>query len=200
MTLPTMGSGRHTAALRGPARETWARFFRNRSMIAGLVLLAPVLAISLVLPAFYPVDPFEIVWAPLAPPGAGPGIPLGSDLVGRDILAGIVHGGRATLAVGASAAAIAVVLGIGIGAAAGFYGGLVNESLMRLTEFFQTLPALLFAMVVVSLFGPAFPQSPPPSASSAGRRSPVSPEPSSSGSASSTTSPHPAPSAPRTGA
>ena len=157
MTLPAPGSGRHAAARRGPARETWARFFRNRSTIAGLLLLAPVLAVALVLPAFYPVDPFEIVWAPLAPPGAGPGIPLGSDLVGRDILAGIVHGGRATLAVGASAAAIAVVLGIGIGAAAGFYGGLVNELLMRLTEFFQTLPALLFAMVVVSLFGPGLP-------------------------------------------
>ena len=157
MTLPALGPGRDTSALRGPARETWARFVRNRSTIAGLVLLAPVLAIALVLPAFYSVDPFEIVWAPLAPPGAGPGIPLGSDIVGRDVLAGIVHGGRATLAVGAVAAAIAVVLGIGIGAAAGFYGGLVNESLMRLTEFFQVLPALLFAMVVVSLFGPRLP-------------------------------------------
>ena len=157
MTLPAHGPGRHTAAIRGPARETWARLFRNRSTIVGLLLLAPVLAISLVLPAFYPVDPFEIVWAPLAPPGAGSGIPLGSDIVGRDVLAGIVHGGRATLAVGAIAAAIAVVLGIGIGAAAGFYGGLVNELLMRLTEFFQVLPALLFAMVVLSLFGPGLP-------------------------------------------
>ena len=96
MTLPALRPGRHTAANRDPARETWARFFRNRSTIAGLLLLAPVLAIALVLPAFYPVDPFEIVWAPLAAPGASPGIPLGSDIVGRDVLAGIVHGGRAT--------------------------------------------------------------------------------------------------------
>ena len=200
MTLPAHGPGRHTAAIRGPARETWARLFRNRSTIVGLLLLAPVLAISLVLPAFYPVDPFEIVWAPLAPPGAGSGIPLGSDIVGRDVLAGIVHGGRATLAVGAIAAAIAVVLGIGIAAAAGFYGGLVNELLMRLTEFFQVLPALLFAMVVVSLFGPGLPTvavaigvvSWPPVARLT--------RPSSSGSGSSATSPRPAPSAPRTGA
>ena len=154
MTVPAHGSRRHAAAIRGPTGETWAKFLRNRSTIAGLVLLAPVLATALVLPALYPVDPFEIVWAPLAPPGAGPTIPLGSDLVGRDVLAGIIHGGRTTLAVGAIAAAIAVVLGIGIGAAAGFYGGLVNDLLMRLTEFFQVLPALLFAMVVVSLFGP----------------------------------------------
>ena len=154
MTLPALGPDRNAVAIHGPARQTWTRFVRNRSAISGLVLLAPVLAIALVLPAFYPVDPFEIVSAPLTPPGAGPGIPLGSDVVGRDILAGIVHGGRATLAVGAIAATIAVVLGIGIGAVAGFYGGLVNALLMRLTEFFQVLPALLFAMVVVSLFGP----------------------------------------------
>ena len=72
--------------------------------------------------------------------------------MGRDVLAGIIHGGRATLAVGASAALITVIIGISIGAAAGFYGGFVDEMLMRLTEFFQVLPALLFAMVLVSLF------------------------------------------------
>ena len=73
---------------------------------------------------------------------------------GRDVLAGIVHGGRASLAVGLSAAAICVIAGIAVGAAAGFYGGLLYEALMRLTEFFQVLPALLFAMTLVSLFGP----------------------------------------------
>ena len=55
---------------------------------------------------------------------------------------------------GASAAAICVIIGIAIGAAAGFYGGLLDEGLMRITEFFQVLPALLFAMALVSLFGP----------------------------------------------
>ena len=60
-----------------------------------------------------------------------------------------------TLAVGASAAAICVIIGIAVGAAAGFYGGLLDEGLMRITEFFQVLPALLFAMALVSLFGPS---------------------------------------------
>ncbi len=106
------------------------------------------------MPAFYPVDPFDIVWRPLAPPGETPVVPLGSDFAGRDVLAGIVHGGRSTLAVGAGAAAICVIIGIALGAAAGFYGGLVDEALMRVAEFFQVLPALLFAMTLVSLFGP----------------------------------------------
>ena len=138
----------------GPAGEMSARFLRNRSAIAGLVLLALVLAMTFVVPAFYPADPFDIVWRPLAPPGAAPAIPLGSDFLGRDVLAGIVHGGRATLAVGASAAAICVIVGIAVGAASGFYGGLVDAALMRIAEFFQVLPALLFAMALISLFGP----------------------------------------------
>ena len=138
----------------GPARRTWSAFIRNGSAIAGLALIALVLGIVLILPVLYPVDPFDIVWRPLAPPGEAPAIPLGSDFLGRDVLAGIVHGGRATLAVGAGAAAICAVVGIAVGAAAGFYGGLLDEGLMRLTEFFQVLPALLFAMTLVSLFGP----------------------------------------------
>ena len=148
------GDARAMTPVRSPAREMWARFIRNGSAIAGLVLIALVLAMTLIVPAFYPVDPFDIVWRPLAPPGEAPAIPLGSDFLGRNVLAGIVHGGRATLAVGASAAAICMIIGIAIGAAAGFYGGLLDEGLMRITEFFQVLPALLFAMALVSLFGP----------------------------------------------
>ena len=140
----------------GPVRQTWGMVLRNGSAVSGLALLASVLAMTLIVPAFYPADPFDIVWRPLAPPGEAPALPLGSDFLGRDVLAGIVHGGRATLAVGASAAAICVIIGIAVGAAAGFYGGLVDGGLMRIAEFFQVLPALLFAMTLVSLFGPDF--------------------------------------------
>ena len=151
--MTARGNTHGTTPARSPAREMWAAFIRNRSAIAGLILIALVLAMTLIVPAFYPVDPFDIVWRPLAPPGQAPTIPLGSDFVGRDVLAGIVHGGRASLAVGASAAAICLIIGIAIGAASGFYGGFVDEGLMRIAEFFQVLPALLFAMALVSLFG-----------------------------------------------
>ena len=144
-----------TRVRRSPAREARLEFLRNRSTVAGLVLTGLVLAVSLIAPAFYSVDPFDVVWRPLAPPGESWAVPLGSDFVGRDMLAGIMHGGRASLAVGAIAATLCLVIGIAVGAAAGFYRGLLDEALMRVTEFFQVLPALLFAMALVSLFGPS---------------------------------------------
>ena len=152
--MSVRGNTDATASGASPARAMRSSFFRNGSALAGLVLVSLVLAATLIAPAFYPVDPFDIVWRPLAPPGEALAIPLGSDFAGRDVLAGILHGGRATLAVGAGAAAICAVIGIALGAAAGFYGGLVDEALMRVAEFFQVLPALLFAMTLVSLFGP----------------------------------------------
>ena len=152
--MTVRGHTHATTPVRSPARQMWPRFVRNKSAIAGLVLLTLMLVMTLIVPAFYPDDPFDIVWRPLAPPGEAAAIPLGSDFLGRNVLAGIVHGGRATLVVGASAAVICVIIGITLGAAAGFYGGLLDEGLMRITEFFQVLPALLFAMALVSLFGP----------------------------------------------
>jgi len=79
---------------------------------------------------------------------------LGTDQLGRDILAGIINGGRATLAVGGAAAFLTCAIGIVVGALAGFHAGWVDGTLARVTEFFQVLPPLLFAMVFVALFSP----------------------------------------------
>ena len=138
--------------VQSPFRETVKMFFRNYAAVAGLVILLAILIMTLIGPLIYPVDPFEMVWAPLAPPGEE-GFLLGTDYLGRDLVAGIVYGGRATMAVGISAALITVFIGITVGALAGFYRGWVEELLMRITEFFQVLPTLLFAMVLVGLFG-----------------------------------------------
>ena len=140
-----------------PAREAWHMFLRNRSAIVGMALLFLVVLVTLLGPLIYAVDPFAIVWTPFTPPGEAMAALLGTDYLGRDVLAGIIHGGAATLAVGASAALITVVIGVAMGAFTGFYGGFVDEVLMRITEFFQVLPPLLFAMVLVSLFSPTLP-------------------------------------------
>jgi peptide/nickel transport system permease protein len=137
-----------------PAREAWRMFIRNKSAALGLILLLGVIGMTLLGPSLYPVDPFDIVWAPFTPPGEEALVPLGTDYLGRDVLAGIIKGGGATLAVGASAAMLTVFIGITIGAFAGFHGGVADEVLMRITEFFQVLPPLLFAMVLVALFSP----------------------------------------------
>ena len=99
-------------------------------------------------------DPFEIRAAPLTPP-FDPEAWFGTDYLGRDVMTSLLYGGRATLLVGAIAALLSVFIGTAIGAFAGYYGGRIDGVLMRITEFFQVLPALLFAMVVVTLFSPS---------------------------------------------
>jgi peptide/nickel transport system permease protein len=128
-------------------------FLRNPAAVAGLLLFAAILAATLFGPALYGVDALDIVDAPLTPPGSA--TPFGTDYLGRDLLAAVLLGGRATMLVGAAAAILSVAIGTTLGAAAGWYGGRVDALLMRVTELFQTLPALLFAMVVVTLFRPS---------------------------------------------
>ncbi|MDQ0606857.1 peptide/nickel transport system permease protein [Variovorax sp. W1I1] len=136
-----------------PGMEAMRMFLRNPAAIAGMVMLVLMLAVAIAGPWLYPADPFEIRTAPLTPPFSEDAW-LGSDYLGRDVLTALIYGGRATLLVGAVAALLSVVIGITLGAFAGYYGGKIDAALMKLTEFFQVLPALLFAMVVVTLFSP----------------------------------------------
>ncbi len=135
-----------------PLAEMARMFFRNHAAVAGLALLVFIIAFTFVGPYLHPTDPFEMVWAPFSPPGEE-GFLLGTDYLGRDILAAMMVGGQVSMAIGLSAAVISVVIGVSIGAFAGYYGGVVEEALMRFTEFFQVLPTLLFSMVIVALFG-----------------------------------------------
>jgi peptide/nickel transport system permease protein len=121
----------------------------------GLVVLVMVMLIMLVGPSWYGVAPFGISAPPFTEPFTDSRYWLGSDYLGRDIVAGMLIGGRATLLVGVSSAAITVFIGITVGALAGYFGGWIDALLSRLTELFQVLPALLFAMVLVTLFEPS---------------------------------------------
>ncbi|WP_370232365.1 ABC transporter permease [Cognatishimia sp.] len=138
-----------------PGREAWRMFRRNVPAMAGLFVLIGVIGATLYGQLVYAGNPFEIVWAPHELPGATAEFPFGTDYLGRDLVAGLLKGGAPTLAVGAAAALLTMVIGITIGALAGFYGGWADTLLMRVTEFFQVLPALLFAMVLVTLFSPS---------------------------------------------
>ena len=138
-----------------PAREAWRMFRRNIPALVGVFILAVIILLTLYGQFFYTGDAFDIVWAPHERPGVTPEFPLGTDYLGRDLVAGLLTGGGATLAVGATAAMITMIIGITFGALAGFYGGWVDNLLMRITEFFQVLRALLFAMVLVTLFSPS---------------------------------------------
>ena len=141
-----------TPKARPPIAEAAEMFVKNHAAVAALVVLTLIVLGAIFGPMLYPTDPFEMVWAPFTPPGTE-GFLLGTDYLGRDLLSGILHGARVSLAIGLAAAFMSVFIGITVGAVAGFYRGWVEEALMRFTEFFQVLPTLLFSMVIVALFG-----------------------------------------------
>lgn len=142
-------------AATSPLKEAWMVYRRNKAALLGTVLLMAVIALVIYGTFFYNADPYEIVWAPQTPPGTAASVPLGTDYLGRDLLRGLLKGGGPTLAVGAVAAIITLVIGISLGGIAGFFGGWIDDLLMRITEFFQVLPALLFTMVIVAVFSPS---------------------------------------------
>ncbi len=150
---PTPRSGAIPKA-QGPLGQAAAMFFKNRGAVIGLALLVLIITASLAGPFLLHADPFDVAGAPMTPP-LEDGHWLGTDYVGRDIFTGIVYGGRATLAVALAATAFNLVIGLSVGALAGYYQGATNTLLMKITEFFQVLPPLLFAMVIVSLFSPS---------------------------------------------
>lgn len=118
---------------------------------AGGVMIALVLFGVLLAPLLTSADPMALGRSPLQPPG--PAGFMGTDDLGRDMMALVLYGGRVSLLVGLISAVIAVGLGLAVGIVAGFFGGAIDEALMRVTEVFQILPRLLVAIVVVTLLG-----------------------------------------------
>lgn len=146
MTQEETKSGAH------PTYEALRMFVENRAAMVASLILMLITVMAIIGPALYPVDPYDLVWSPFTAPGAH-GFLLGTDYLGRDLLAGLIHGARVSIIVGISAAIMSIFIGVSVGALAGYYGGWVEEVLMRITEFFQVLPPLLFSMVIVALFG-----------------------------------------------
>lgn len=128
-------------------------YFRSPPAVIGLVLLLVVIAMALSAPFLFPRDPLALAGRPLVWPFTNPRFPLGTDNSGRDIAAQIFYGARISLMIGGVATIIAVAIGIVIGAVSGYYGGWVDNILMRITEAFQTLPNFLLLLVLVAVFG-----------------------------------------------
>ncbi|HUH94565.1 MAG TPA: ABC transporter permease [Casimicrobiaceae bacterium] len=133
-------------------RNFWRRFRRNHAAAGAAVVLAVVVLVAVLGPLVYATSPFDMVGAPYSLPFGE--FPLGTDVSGRDILAGIVHGAGVSLLIGVISALTATTLGIAVGALAGYYGGVIDDVLMRMTEFFLTIPSFVLAVVLVAIFSP----------------------------------------------
>ncbi len=130
-------------------------FLRSPDAVAGIVILAVLGAAALFAPLLFPADPLSIAGAPLIAPFTDISHILGTDRLGRDVLAELFHGARTSLAVGLAAAAASIFAGSVIGTIAGFAGGIVDDILMRFTDAFQTVPNFLLALAFVSVVGPS---------------------------------------------
>jgi len=128
-------------------------YFRSPPAVIGLLLLLVVIAMAVSAGWLFPRDPLALAGRPLVWPFTNPRFPLGTDNSGRDIAAQIFYGARISLLIGGVATVIAVAIGIVIGAVSGYYGGWVDNVLMRVTEAFQTLPNFLLLLVLIAVFG-----------------------------------------------
>jgi peptide/nickel transport system permease protein len=147
-----------SAALPLPAKASplggaLRRFVRNRAALCGAVVLLAIIVIAIAAPWYFPRDPLRIVGRPEIWPFVNPRFLLGTDSLGRDIAAMIAHGARASLMIGLCASLTATLIGVTIGASAAYFGGWVDEVLMRFTELFQVVPGLIFVLSIVSILG-----------------------------------------------
>ncbi|MBF9265376.1 ABC transporter permease [Paracidovorax cattleyae] len=133
----------------------WRRFCRNKGAVFGLVVLMLVGLVTALGPFIAQNNPWDMVGMPFAHPGTEAGLPLGTDTMGRDIFAGIVAGARVSLLIGVVSTVVSLLIGVSIGAIAGYFGGWVDATLMRLTELFQAVPSFALAIVLVAIFEPS---------------------------------------------
>lgn len=132
----------------------WQLFSRNRGAVLGLGILALITFMAATASLFFPEDPFSLAGKSMSLPGEN-GFLLGSDSLGRDVAAGIAHGAKTSLLIGLMATIVAVFVGIVMGALAGYYGGWIDNLLMRVTEMFQTIPSFIFAILLVAIMKPS---------------------------------------------
>ncbi|MBM3597590.1 MAG: ABC transporter permease [Alphaproteobacteria bacterium] len=131
------------------------RRFATGGGIAGTVLFALVVLAALLAAVIAPGDPMAMAGRPLIQPFSDWRFPLGTDRLGRDVLAELLHGARATLIVSGAAALVTLLVGITIGTLAGFIGGRLDDALMRLADAFQSVPTFILALAFVSIAGPS---------------------------------------------
>lgn len=129
-------------------------FLRHPAGLLGLAILAIVILAAALAPLVYPASPWDMAGAPLRPPGTD-GAVLGTDTMGRDIAAGIMHGARVSLMIGIVSTLAALLLGVTLGAIAGVAGEAVDHLIVRFIEIFQTIPNFVLAILLVAILTPS---------------------------------------------
>ena len=139
--------------------DLWYSFTRQRSAVFAAILLAVLIISAFTAPLYAPQNPFDPaqleLWNAEIPPiwlegGQWPYL-LGTDTQGRDILSAILYGSRISILIGIASVVFALLIGIGSGLAAGYYGGFIENALMRMGDILLSIPTILIAILVSAI-------------------------------------------------
>lgn len=139
--------------------EFYKQFKKNRAALVGAYIVLGLIICAIFAPLFTPYDPLiqnldQRLLPPVWSDGGMSGHILGTDDFGRDVLTRILYGARISLVIGIISVSISLVFGVLMGAVAGFFGGLADLIIMRIVDIMLSIPAILLAIVIVSILGP----------------------------------------------
>jgi peptide/nickel transport system permease protein len=142
------------AAVESPARRALTRLVRRKGAMFGLAVIVLFVALAVFAPLVAPYDPTAQSWTSVrkAPSALHW---FGTDDVGRDVLARIIFGARASLVAGCISVAIALAIGVPLGLAAGYIGGFLDALISRITDAMLAIPFLILAIALAAFLGPS---------------------------------------------
>ncbi len=138
----------------GPWRRGWRRLRRRKGAVIGLAIVCVFVAMAVFAPWLAPFDPIETSWSAIRKAPSAQHW-FGTDEIGRDVLARVIWGTRASLLAGVVSVSISLVLGVSIGLTAGFLGGFVDGLISRITDAFLACPFLILAIALAAFLGPS---------------------------------------------
>jgi peptide/nickel transport system permease protein len=137
-------------------QDAWRRFRKNKVAMIGGIVVVLLWAVAILAPFVAPYDPVSHLSSAnrLKPPGS-PGYLLGTDDFGRDVLSRLIFGARISLQVGIIVVGLAGSVGVTLGALAGYYGGVVDEVIMRVVDVLMAFPFFILAIAIMAVLGPS---------------------------------------------
>ena len=152
--MKSVARKQETRKKRSSFGEVWHRFRKNKGAMLGMCIILILVLISLTVDLWLDYDTDVIgmhVTERLQKPSWKH--PFGTDELGRDLLSRVLYGTRFSLSVGVAAVAIALFFGVVLGSLAGYFGGIIDNIIMRITDVFSSIPTVMMAIVVVSVLG-----------------------------------------------
>lgn len=136
------------------AQETWRRLLKNRGAVIGMCFLVLLILVAIGAGFYYDYDT-DITQIDMSQALQHPSAEhwFGTDSLGRDMFARVLYGARYSLIIGVGSVTIGLIIGVTLGAIAGFYGGVVDQVIMRVVDVFYSIPNIMIAVVIVSLLG-----------------------------------------------